>query len=323
MWVSVMALLLRIGMALRTDQMAQNDRFDVKSTKSTNHIIDHNERDVVEKDAPASYLPINVPSHEIVGLLLRGATFRGGHQNTMNDCSDGSIDAQLTATKSVIKYIMNPLMSIPGNRVDVFIARHGYCRHDVKLVELYEQWARDNNRQHIFQYPASNESQNTNMRGALDVVTKHLKSCRWTYKLLIVMRHDIQLKRSILEWPANFGKLNFASECPSLSFKECINDILMTVPGDHWHAFDRIIGGEEHNCFSPSCDFGHCCIVDFLPAIGASNVGVLFPVSKEDNICNVEGSFRVHACLDDDSTLFDDDHQARTSSNCPKECAAR
>lgn len=307
-------------MALRTDPMAQNDRFVVQSAKPANHFMDHDERDVVEQGAPASNLPINVPSHEIVGLLLRGATFRGGHQNTVNDCSDGAIDAQLKATRSVINYVLNPLLSIPGNRVDVFIARHGLCRHDVKLLELYEQWASDNNRQHVFHYPASNQSQDTNMRGALDVVTKHLKATRWTYKLLIVMRHDIQLKRSILEWPANFEKLNFASTCPKgLTFKECTNDIIMTVPGDHWLAFDRIIGGEEHNCFSPSCDFGHCCNVDFFPAIGAANVGVLFPTSKEeDTICLIEDWYRVHACLPDSTVL----HDARASSACPKECGA-
>jgi len=312
-WVSVMALLLRSGIALRTDSMAQNDRFVAKSAKPT-------KRDVVEQEAPASHLPINVPSHETVGLLLRGATFRGGHQNTQNDCSDSAIDAQLKASRSVINYVMNPLLSIPGNRVDVFITSHGFCRHDTKLVELYEQVASDNNRQHVFHYLASNQSQSTNMRGALDGVTKHLQAIRWTYKLLIVMRHDLQLERSILEWPANFEKLNFATTCQGLTFKECTNDVLMTVPGDHWLAFDRIVGGEEHNCFSSSCDFGHCCNVDFFPAIGAANVGVLFPTPQEgDNICQFEGWFRVHACLDEARTVF---HDARAHSTCPKECGA-
>jgi hypothetical protein len=323
MWVSVMALLLPSGTALRTDSMAQTSESHGTSAKFTSHIIDHYEPYVVEQEAPAIYLPSNVPSHETVGVLLRGAAFRGGHQYTAKDCSDDSIDTQLQATKSVIKFVLVPLLSMPGNRVDVFIARHGLCRHDPKLMELYDEWSSEY-KQRTFKYEASNTSQHANMRSALDAVTQHLEDSGSTYKFLIVLRHDIQLERSILEWPANFEKLNFAStcgrfgtwtaaecpgflNCPPHTLQKCTNDMLMIVPRDHFLAFDKIVGNPQHVCFSSSCPFGHCCNVDFFPAIGAANIGVLFPdpdpLQEDSSICKNEGWFRAYGCLKEQRTV--------------------
>lgn len=301
--------------------MADNSQSDTR--------IDHDELANVRQEAHASHAQLsrNMPSRESVAVLLRGASFRGGHLIDTHDCFDGSVDAQLEATNSVIEHVLNPLVSMFGNSVDLFVSRHGDCEHDSKLLRLYQQWAEHTNQQ-VYPFTASSASQDANMRDALDFVrdTPHRK-----YKLLIVLRHDVQLKRPIPEWPADFKKVNFASKCfeQLFTFLQCTSDTIMTVPSEYVLAFDKIVGSSGQGCFSSECPQGHCCNFALFPAIGEANVGELFPVGDHgilnstwhhvyaaDNIASHSmAASRLHRTA---ARL-----QSRSHTSCPAGCALK
>ena len=96
------------------------------------------------------------------------------------------------------------------------------------------------------------------------------------------MRYDFQLMLSVSAWKeANFRRFSFLSRCEPKAtdptgqpYLKCVNELLFTMPGALFGAFDRAAG--HHACFGTVFPGdGHGCYV---------------PVSNE--IRKVEGYFR-------------------------------
>ena len=229
---------------------------------------------------PSSVDIVCPPQTGHVAVVLRGGAFRDGSRFG-HDCLTGGMDKQFEATSSLLQHVIMPLESSCGARVDLFVSVSGHLsselEHCTSMVErLYSYFGE----RVVAQETRLSAGQDIGMRMALDLF-KRRRGALSAYSLVIVARHDFIFRKPITLWqttslsPVNFfSRFNFFSRCERRcpenvsreSFCEsakltspccgrggddppnCVSDLLYTMPGGLFDAFDGAVGQE--GCFN-------------------------------------------------------------------------
>jgi hypothetical protein len=216
---------------------------------------------------------LSLPQSGRVAVLLRGQAFRtGGRQaghSGLWGCSTGARDAQINATQSLVDMITRPLREVCENTVDVIVSEasgeDGPCPLTWKLKDAFAA-------EHLLAFEPQKDAggQAESMRVALDLFKARADPA--SYDLILIVRHDLRWKLPIDAWhaPVDFAKLNFFSRCePSFgSSMGCVEDMVVTVPGRDFAAFDGQVG--SGNCFVHEVidGAGHGCVQQVHDKLG-------------------------------------------------------
>ena len=216
---------------------------------------------------------LSLPQSGRVAVLLRGQAFRSGGRQAGHSglwgCATGARDAQMNATRSLIDMITRPLREVQRNTVDVIVSEasgeDGPCPLTWKLKDAFAA-------EHLLAFEPQKDAggQAESMRVALELFKARADPA--SYDLILIVRHDLRWKLPIDTWhaPVDFAKLNFFSRCEpsSGSSMGCVEDMVLTMPGRDFAAFDGQVG--SGNCFVHEVidGAGHGCVQQVHAKLG-------------------------------------------------------
>jgi hypothetical protein len=205
-----------------------------------------------------------LPAEPAVAVILRGSAFRsGGHSSS--GCNDRARDEQYRATSSLLKHVVLPLETVCGARVDIFVSSS--TKHADQLEKCaamsHELYSMMGTRLVALDTCVS-AGQDVSMRAALDLFKCRHRGSPSEYTLIVVARHDYIFSQSATQWEAwrnaSLSRFNFISRCEHNSIHDldppkCVSDLLHTMPGRFFGAFDHSVG--KLGCFHGFGGSGH------------------------------------------------------------------
>mgnify|MGYP006960668351 CR=1 FL=1 len=103
------------------------------------------------------------------------------------------------------------------------------------------------------------KSQEDNLALSLELFKSMAPRRPTSYTLVMVLRYDFVFSATVATWE-NINNFAFASRCEDNNIKKNVNDIILSIPGPLFEAFDRSRG--HGACFGPGRHgSGHECAI--------------------------------------------------------------
>lgn len=173
-----------------------------------------------------------------VAVVLRGESFRSGGWNSRNESE--TADSQMQATRSQSELLVEPFKK-RGFHVDVFSATYS-GNHTGNLVEA---WGPDLQVDHLSQRPGS---QGVNIFEGASAVWSHAAQANASYRLVILLRHDMVLKQDVSDLILNTAAVDDKIWIPFFDTKQMrvmpwesnrVPDTMQVIP---WRFFGCFLG---------------------------------------------------------------------------------